>query len=363
MARGHELAYNPAMLPIAAAVSAKRPLQGAEVDAALSNSRLVSVCETTNPDEAQAILCGVYGPHALRVGHEGSLALKLRGAEFARLHLGEVRYGTPTRMAMPRAHGHWVFSYLRQGEVWRSADQARYGAGDAGVMAPDEVQGLEMSGDMELLNLRVADADMAGACRALLGSDLAHPLRFADRCGAGGAPVAALLRVLGHLAATPAYPHVAAQRLEASLRDAALFELLLAWPNSYTRGFDSPAALPPSTKRARDYIHAHAADVPSVADIAAAAGVGVRALARGFERHFGVSPQRYLQQYRLDRVREELRAAVGSGTTVTAIAAQWGFWQLGSFAARYRERFGESPSQTLNRRGSSESAQRAADTP
>jgi AraC-like DNA-binding protein len=34
---------------------------------------------------------------------------------------------------------------------------------------------------------------------------------------------------------------------------------------------------------------------------------------------------------------------------VTEIAVQWGFLQLGSFAARYRERFGESPSQTLKR--------------
>lgn len=350
MAAGLELAYNRAMLPTAAAIAhAEHPLQGAEVEAALGNSRLVDVCETSNPDEAEAVLSGVYGPHALRVAHEGSLALKLRGAEFARLHLGEVRYGTAARMAMPRSHGHWVFSYLRQGEVWRSGDRALYGAGDAGVMAPDEVQGLEMSGDMQLLNLRVADADMGSACRTLLGSDLAHPLRFDDHCGAGGAPVAALLRVLGHLAATPAYPHSAARRMEDSLRDAALFELLLAWPNNYTRGLDTPAALPLSTRRARDYIHSHAADVPSVADIARAAGVGVRALGRGFERHFGVSPQRYLQQYRLDRVREDLRAAA-PGVTVTAVAAQWGFWQLGSFAARYRERFGESPSQTLNGR-------------
>ncbi len=345
MAVGRELAYNPAMLPTAA-VSADQPLQGAEVDAALSNSRLVAVCETSNPDEAQAVLSGVYGPHALRIGDENGLALKLRGAEFARLHLGEVRYGTSTRMAMPRAHGHWVFSYLRQGEVWRGGRRDLYGAGDAGVIAPDEVQGLEMSGDMELLNLRVADADMGSACRALLGSDMAHALRFEGRAQAGGAPVAALLRVLGHLAATPAYPHAAAARLEDGLRDAALFELLLAWPNNYTRGLDAPAALPASTRRARDYIHAHAAEAPSVAEIARAAGVGVRALASGFERHFGVSPQRYLQQYRLDRAREELRSAA-PGVTVTSVAAQWGFWQLGSFAARYRERFGESPSETL----------------
>jgi AraC-like DNA-binding protein len=160
--------------------------------------------------------------------------------------------------------------------------------------------------------------------------------------------VAALLRVMGHLAATPSYGHPAAQRLEASLRDAALFELLLAWPNSYARCLEQPAALPGSTRRARDYIHAHAAELPTVAEIAAAAGVGVRALARGFDRHLGTSPQRYLQDDPLDRVRDELLA--GRHASVTDAAMAWGFLHLGSFAGRYRARFGEPPSRTLRDR-------------
>ena len=330
------------------AVDPGRILQAGEVDAAARHSRMVSLFETTDPDRAKAFLSSVYGPHAMHLTGGCPLDMSLRGGELAHLHFGELRYGTPTRMAMSHAHGYWVFSYVRRGEVWRSGQREHFGAGEAGVMAPDEVQCLEMSADMELLNLRVSEADMGGACRSLLGSDLAHTLRFDAHHAAGAAPIAALLRVLGHLAATPAYPHDAAGRLDGCLRDAALYELLLAWPNNYSRGLDAPAALPASTRMARDYIHCHAADAPSVVEIAGAAGVGVRALARGFEKHFGVSPQRYLQQYRLDRVREQLRDAAGSSVvTVTDVAAQWGFWQLGNFAARYRERFGETPSQTL----------------
>jgi AraC-like DNA-binding protein len=322
------------------------PLQ--EIASALDQTRYVSLFETREPGEAQRFLSSVYGPHALRLGGGGVMDMRLRGFEFAQLHLGEVRYGLPAVAAMSQAHAHWVFSYLRRGRVATDVQAQPFHPGEAAVMQPDSVQRLEMSADMEMLNLRVATGDMHAACRALLGSDLAHPLRFDERVPAHSPQTAALLRVMAHLAATPAYPQAAVLRLEHTLRDAALYELLLAWPNSYVHHLEQPASLPASTRRARDYIHAHAADNPSVAEIALAAGVGVRALARGFEKHFGVSPQRYLQQYRLDRVHEALKAP-GGETTVTEIAVQWGFLQLGSFAARYRERFGESPSQTLKR--------------
>lgn len=317
-----------------------------EIESVLGQTRYVSLFETHEPEQAQAYLERVYGPHALQLDGSGAMNMRLRGFEFAQLHLGEVRYGLPAVASMSQAHRHWVFSYLRRGVVATDVQRRPYGAGEAGVMAPDSVQQLRMSADMEMLNLRVAETDMLAACRSLLGSDLAHGLRFDERVPAGSQPTAALLRVMAHLAATPAYPQAAVRRLEQSLRDAALFEVLLAWPNNHAHALDAPAALPASTRSARDYIHAHAAELPSIGEIARAAGVGVRALALGFEKHLGVSPLRYMQQYRLDQVNRLLRQSDVS-TTVTDVAMQWGFLQLGSFAARYRERFGESPSETL----------------
>lgn len=315
---------------------------------AFANSRFVSQFETTMPEEAVDFVSGVYGPHALRLASGVGLDMQLRGFEFASLHLGELRYGSPVVAGMARTQPYWYFGYLRRGVVQRSSDGASFTGGEAGVIAPDMVQELAISADAELLNLRVQEHDLKNACRALLGSDLTHPLRFVDRAPANAPQIGVLLRIINQLAAIPIYPHEAAGRLEARLRDAALYELLLAWPNSYAHCLDQPAALPASTRRARDFIHANATEVLAVADIARACGVGVRALARGFEKHLNTSPLRYLQQYRLDRVRDELLAPSGAAT-VTDIAFKWGFMQLGSFAARYRLRFGESPSQTLRR--------------
>jgi len=51
---------------------------------------------------------------------------------------------------------------------------------------------------------------------------------------------------------------------------------------------------------------------------------------------------------RLSHAREALLAADRKLTTVTKVAAAFGFGELGRFSVEYRKAFGESPSQTLD---------------
>ena len=81
------------------------------------------------------------------------------------------------------------------------------------------------------------------------------------------------------------------------------------------------------------------------ADLAEVAGVSVRRLQQAFREHVGTTPFGHLLDVRLDRVRDDLRSARGG--SVTEVATAWGFTHLGRFAAAYRQRFGELPSQTL----------------
>ncbi|USC14021.1 AraC family transcriptional regulator [Rhodococcus sp. 11-3] len=101
-------------------------------------------------------------------------------------------------------------------------------------------------------------------------------------------------------------------------------------------------------RRAEQYIREHAADLPTVSEIAAAVGVSVRALSGGFRRHLDTTPNRYLSDVRLQHIRDEL-AAASAECTVSAVAARWGYVNMGVFAAAYRRRFGENPSRTLAR--------------
>ena len=56
---------------------------------------------------------------------------------------------------------------------------------------------------------------------------------------------------------------------------------------------------------------------------------------------------RYLRNLRLDRARQMLMDAPDMG--VTRVALDCGFGHLGKFAAAYRARFGEAPSETARR--------------
>jgi AraC-like DNA-binding protein len=319
-----------------------------DAEAAMVEAAATDHFETDEPESAVRELTTLYGPHSLHVVPTRPFDACVSGFELAHLHLARIRFGTEVVTTMDCAHPRWVFSYVRSGEVRRTRTGDVYTAGEVGVGSPDEIDQLVLSADTELVNLRIDEEDMRAACRGLLGEDCAADLCFQGRAAAGTQPVETFMRVVRHLANTPRFDHPGARRHAASVRDAVLYELLLGWPNTAAEANAAKPALPQSTHRARDYIHAHAADAPSVTQVAAAAGIGVRALGLGFEKHFGVSPSRYLLQVRLDAVRARLRSA-GPGDTVTRAAFEWGFTNLGEFAARYRERFGESPRETLHR--------------
>jgi transcriptional regulator GlxA family with amidase domain len=68
-----------------------------------------------------------------------------------------------------------------------------------------------------------------------------------------------------------------------------------------------------------------------------------------FRRFRNTTPMAHLRAIRLELARNELINAGRQGLSVAAVANAFGFGHLGRFAYDYKERFGESPSETLYR--------------
>jgi len=78
-----------------------------------------------------------------------------------------------------------------------------------------------------------------------------------------------------------------------------------------------------------------------VADAARAAGMSASHFSRLFRRHLGTSPQRFLEERRIERARALLRA---TPLTIAEIADQTGFASPFYFATRFKLRTGRTPS-------------------
>jgi AraC-like DNA-binding protein len=302
---------------------------------------------TRSRDAAIESVERLYGPHTLELKSRGALDMRLSGLDVGTLNLSSIEYGCPATAHTPTPHDHWVFSTCLRGEIMVGPQRAR--AGYSGVRPPEETCDVPMSADLQLLNLKVGCADLDDAWCTLLGERPDQPIRFLVLAPDGSAQTELLRRLMRRIDETPSYPSAYAALLERRLQEATLLELLMAWPHSHSRFLQHADASRSSTERALQYIHAHAADVPTLGEIAEAAGVGVRALMRGFERRLGVSPVRYLLHWRLDRARADLLDSSPGARTVTDVALRWGFGNLGDFAAHYRCRFGELPRTTLQR--------------
>lgn len=131
--------------------------------------------------------------------------------------------------------------------------------------------------------------------------------------------------------------------------------MLSAFPNTWItepRHYDRTAATPatPATlARAVAFIDADADLDISATDIARAAPVTVRVLQLAFRRRLDTTPMAYPRRARMDRADAQLFAAnPGDGTTtVTDVAPRWGHVSPSRFCARYRDTFGQAPSDTL----------------
>jgi AraC family ethanolamine operon transcriptional activator len=180
-----------------------------------------------------------------------------------------------------------------------------------------------------------------------------HPISTATEIGKAQSlrsSVESVLAGLEHRSAGRALREAKNSRLAEHLADALLDTLAAGDTFDLEESGDSLTATQKLrlVQRCVEYARTQSFEV-TIPELCALTGKSRRTLEYAFLECAGTSPGNYLRLCRLRKVHLALANAEPGAASVTRVATQWGFFDLGAFAGSYRRAFGELPSQTLRR--------------
>lgn len=309
--------------------------------------------ESHDRDEALERVARVFCPHELHVLRRGgSLAARQHHASLGRVSLNYLTYGEAVAIQPQPFESFYLVQVPLAGSARIRVGKHEFASSleTASAVNPSDSLRMEWSAQCAQLIVRFERSFVEAFLANHLGRTLKHPLSFDPQVDCRPERAGRWLRliqlIVQELDATSALGPLASRSLEQTM----LALLLESQPHNYAEQLarGSAGCAPGHVRRATEFIEAHVSEPIDVEDIVMASGVSMRSLYDGFRRFRGTSPMQFLRTLRLRRVREDLSAADGT-ITVSEVAARWGFYQFGRFAAQYRQLFGETPSATLRR--------------
>jgi AraC-like DNA-binding protein len=227
------------------------------------------------------------------------------------------------------------------------------GAGSAAVYPPEGLADLEWEAGTEILLFKVDRSAVEDALSDALGRQVTSQPDFAPLMPTNSAAARSWINMVMVFAEQFFHP------------DGLIHQPLVGMPfvDSLVRGFllaadhslrnalagQEHSVAPRAIRAAVDVIEAEAHLPLTLSLIAARSQVSARSLQQGFRRHLGTSPMSYLREVRLRRAHQALLESDPSAVTVASVAYDWGFTNLGRFAAAHAARYREQPAKTLRR--------------
>lgn len=280
------------------------------------------------------------------------VAFRHCAANIGAISLNALHYGAAVTIdAYPEEDSYLFLVLLRgSGELSQGKFTGPIGPGIVRAMNPTSTVQMKFSPGEANITLRVPAPLLNDFVQEETGRPVTSPIEFEHVRDPSAANAPGLRRWLDYFCAESEHR---ARGLEIKLVRRQMERTLLSLLMTQLRhnysdalGAEPLGAAPEYVRLVEDYIRGHATQPLSLKDLAAVAEVSERTLQTGFRRYRDTTPMEYLRDYRLELAREELKKAALNGRTVTEIALNCGFNHPGKFAKCYRERFGESPSQT-----------------
>jgi AraC-like DNA-binding protein len=307
-------------------------------------------------ESACQYLSGVFAPHRQTyLTRERRLNFRHRCARLGVIELNALAFGGDVRVDAPHIPDYFLVQFTLAGSCALTQAGRTYdmGAGSVAVINPCRPFTKSWSPDARQLLLRIDRGLLQREMLAWTGRDPREPIEFDQSQAFAMETVATLTHVVHMLCEvlrgeSSSLDHPLVRNRVASTVASAL---LVGLPHNHSPIFDAAESsiAPASVRRAERFIEDNVHKAIGLADVAGAAGISPRALQMAFRRFRDTTPMAHLRALRLDLVRSEL-ARGSDGGSVTSVAIAHGFGSLSRFAADYKARFHESPSETLRTR-------------
>ena len=315
----------------------------------------LKLLQSKDLDETRELVSGIFCDHRLvLLDRQHQLNYQHRHVRTPAMSFSVMSYGAEVFIAPQALDSFFLIQLPLQGEdriaSGKEALLSRPGSGT--IHCPNQSFSMNWSAECSKLAVRIERDALERHAATLLGRLPRHSLHFETelntRSGGGRAWEMTVRQLLRSLQQSPEL--VAHPLMRVQFEQLVMSGLLVWQTNSFSCDLGRPEqeVLPKHLRMVEEYMRAHL-DAPITNEqLAELTGVSLRTLYNSFRKFRGVSPMRYLKDLRMEKVREEL-LDTGRPRSVTAVATRWGFFELGRFAAEYRKRYGESPSDTLRR--------------
>ena len=311
--------------------------------------------KTRDIEAVHTAVADILCPHKIKVSGSGSLDRDAL-VHYAPLPNGAILYldyGTEIRVDVSQL-GFFLLELPLSGASTTFCGDGTVlsGPGQAVVVGPYQQFASEWTVDCSKVLIKLESGALENYLSTLLGRRQIRALDFDMEMQLAADSSASLLRTVhwildeleqpGSLLNTAPLAGLQYQRM-------LMWTLLHCQPNNYSeelRARELPQ-VPHYVLQTEQYIQQHYQETISLEQLVENANISERTLLEGFKRYHDVSPMKLLKLTRLDYVHLALKEADPATKNVTDIALASGFSQLGKFSTEYKERFGESPSDTL----------------
>jgi AraC-like DNA-binding protein len=314
--------------------------------------------ETDSLNMAKNRLTTEFAPHQIDLKNKSNFfrTTAYKG-QVADTSLYRIRYCSDVTICSAPLRSYYLLYLPITGRIRVESDGQKTDVlpGEIIVVNPFNSYTLHKMDDSVQLTLKFDRTKLEIYLNALLGHSPMGPISFESDQALKYRNCENLIRIISLVEADLfAGPGMYKDEVSGRIAEKLLLDMLLRQvPNNYSKNlFISQSSLAPYyVKKALDYIHENAHHHITMLNLAALSDISERALYDGFRNFRNTSPMAYVKNIRLDRVRAELigiRCGATQRRKITEIAGDWCFSHMGNFSKDYKQKFGETPTNTMS---------------